>query len=620
MAPTGSASSDNSTASHQETGAIKSDRSSPRRSTLVFVVVFLTSTFALLTAYRYAQATPAMNWYLFHVGKYTAWTLNQITYMGRLEQAGNFDGQEDLIRAKTKAWLQGKEVEPFPEGVSPAGSALTDWEHYQYRVAKNIRELKWETQAIQALSAPRPEVIASKEEHIAYVRSLVSMLEKSIQRPSEISVSIIEVAPQDVKAGFKSAKVNLDAFFANPPSDGNEFGKTLTAIQETLEGLRRRQTPFVIERSVRLKKGLVECGPIISTILHPSLARQIADLSARLDSVQRDTAISDETRKSQLDRLDGRIADLRASQARLKESNPGVKNADSDQSFRFKVVPDCGALESMGIFFSALLAFPTMWRRKLIGATLGIPILYAVNVLRLTCLGLIGAAWGGGEIFDFAHHYAWQGIYIVFVVAVWLLWMELIVKRGEDLFSRPVVRNSMAFMGKFAVFAPVTAMIWWMLIPAYLVVVGNTTAITLRYVFQKPVQSVRVERSVGVEQSSVLEFPELLYMVDNKEKPLKDAWSLASTLAPFVALMLATGGMTLRQRLRRSGIGAAVLVFSHFLYIILVFLFENQIREAPEIPTAVSQIFITLPFLLWLLLVMLGRALPRTAISRSESS
>ncbi|MCL4219007.1 MAG: exosortase H, partial [Candidatus Hydrogenedentes bacterium] len=68
-------------------------------------------------------------------------------------------------------------------------------------------------------------------------------------------------------------------------------------------------------------------------------------------------------------------------------------------------------------------------RKRLLGIMLGVPALYIINILRLTCLALLGAWDDGGEWFDFAHHYVWQGIYLVFVVGIWLLWVEFSGRR-----------------------------------------------------------------------------------------------------------------------------------------------------------------------------------------------
>ena len=84
----------------------------------------------------------------------------------------------------------------------------------------------------------------------------------------------------------------------------------------------------------------------------------------------------------------------------------------------------------MSIFVAAVLAFPTTLMRRAIGAVAGLGLLYGINILRLATLGVIGALDDspGQKWFNFIHEYVWQGIFIVFVVAVWMLWIEVVVK------------------------------------------------------------------------------------------------------------------------------------------------------------------------------------------------
>jgi len=105
------------------------------------------------------------------------------------------------------------------------------------------------------------------------------------------------------------------------------------------------------------------------------------------------------------------------------------RRADQGRSFTFIVVPECGAIEVMAIFFAAVAAFPTAWRKRLLGLGLGLPVLYGVNVFRLACLAMLGAWTGSGKWFDFAHEYVWQAVYVVFVVGLWLSWVEYVVRR-----------------------------------------------------------------------------------------------------------------------------------------------------------------------------------------------
>lgn len=106
--------------------------------------------------------------------------------------------------------------------------------------------------------------------------------------------------------------------------------------------------------------------------------------------------------------------------------------ASEDQPFIFRVVPDCGAIPSLSIYIAAVLAFPVAFRKRILGVLLGVPILYGVNIMRLTCLAFIGAWTNGGEVFKFSHEVVWQGVFIIFVVGVWLAWVEFVVRRNPE--------------------------------------------------------------------------------------------------------------------------------------------------------------------------------------------
>ena len=85
----------------------------------------------------------------------------------------------------------------------------------------------------------------------------------------------------------------------------------------------------------------------------------------------------------------------------------------------------------MSIFVAAIVAFPTRIWKRLLGLAGGVPILYSVNLGRLSMLAIIGAYDDspGQKWFTFIHEYVWQGVFIIFVVAVWLAWVEFVVGR-----------------------------------------------------------------------------------------------------------------------------------------------------------------------------------------------
>jgi exosortase/archaeosortase family protein len=170
-------------------------------------------------------------------------------------------------------------------------------------------------------------------------------------------------------------------------------------------------------------------GPTVSFVLRTGLTSQIAQARQAAAKLQQDKTLSENERAARVSEAKARLAELDAKKKVAAEKDTKSLN---DLAFSFVVVPDCGAIPTMVIFVAAVLAFPTRWWRKFLGVALGVPLLYGINTLRLTVLAVIGAWDGGGAIFKFAHEYVWQGIYIIFVVVVWLAWVELLVKvRGR---------------------------------------------------------------------------------------------------------------------------------------------------------------------------------------------
>jgi len=95
-------------------------------------------------------------------------------------------------------------------------------------------------------------------------------------------------------------------------------------------------------------------------------------------------------------------------------------NTVSSGLFGITVVTACTGLFTTGLFLIAVLAYPTGWRSKLLGAGLGIGGIFALNVIRLVSLYYIGVHLPG--FLDSAHQLIWQSVLIVFAVALWLLW------------------------------------------------------------------------------------------------------------------------------------------------------------------------------------------------------
>lgn len=88
--------------------------------------------------------------------------------------------------------------------------------------------------------------------------------------------------------------------------------------------------------------------------------------------------------------------------------------------FGISVVTACTGIFITGLFLVAVVAFPTGWLSKLIGAGIGIAGIFVVNLVRLVSLYFIGVHWP--SVLDVAHQLIWQSLLIVLAVALWLLW------------------------------------------------------------------------------------------------------------------------------------------------------------------------------------------------------
>ncbi len=281
-----------------------------------FVVFFAVLVLAMLTGYRYAINTEANMWYLFQVGRSTAWVLGVAFERGEVEP----------IRARSTAERQRAELARW-RGDAPAGGEpvadgestepLTAWESWLHKAYSHIREG------------------GSLENRGLTIHFLA-------------------------KQGLVSRR--------------RELRKELTSARDNEE----------LEREAR--------------------ERKVAGLEAALEA-------------------------LAAEEAALPEGEAGDK-ARRDVQYTIEIIPDCGAIPSISIFLAAVIAFPTLIRHRVVGVVVGTVVLYAINVGRLATLMYIGAidTKSGGKWFAFVHEYVWQGIFLVFVVAVWMAWIEFIVR------------------------------------------------------------------------------------------------------------------------------------------------------------------------------------------------
>ena len=86
------------------------------------------------------------------------------------------------------------------------------------------------------------------------------------------------------------------------------------------------------------------------------------------------------------------------------------------------VVAGCSGVEAVLILISAVLAFPSPWKHKLIGIGVGFIAIQALNLVRLISLYYLlmwNRVW-----FDWFHLYLWQALIILDALIFWLVWLR----------------------------------------------------------------------------------------------------------------------------------------------------------------------------------------------------
>jgi len=295
------------------------------------------------------------------------------------------------------------------------------------------------------------------------------------------------------------------------------------------------------------------------------------------------------------------------------------------RGFWMQVIPDCGAVPSMSIFTAAILAFPARIRHKVIGILFGLPLLYVVNVGRLVCLAVIGATCPL-PVFRFAHVYVWQTIFIVFVVLIWFLWITIVTSEGGlRHFVRHMWSDSrLAFALRFVCFGIIALALFVVLLPVYAWIMVHVAGFCLDMIGGYDIRDAAVSGAYGI--GSIAPTADFIHKVFELQMVVQHgdarggmvASELGFTLAPFLALVAATGGVKWRRRLKAAGIGVGILLTWQFLMFCTFFIASVSFGATKDTSYVRVMGFVNavLPFLIWF--VMLGvRLVPGWSLNRS---
>jgi hypothetical protein len=161
--------------------------------------------------------------------------------------------------------------------------------------------------------------------------------------------------------------------------------------------------------------------------------------------------------------------------------------------------------------------------------------------------------------------------------------------------NRPFpLRMLMAFGAKFSLALLVLAPLWWLCLPGYGWLLVQGCGAVLKWGLGMPILAGHVDVRGILNTESLLTF-----YVGDREQHMKFAL-LVTNLPPFLALVIATPALGWKRGIAISAAGAAILLAGHALYVVVALRFGNFLAANSEVATAISQLFLTLPFALWI--------------------
>ena len=95
-----------------------------------------------------------------------------------------------------------------------------------------------------------------------------------------------------------------------------------------------------------------------------------------------------------------------------------------------EIVAGCSGVEAVLILISAVLAFPSPWKYKLVGVGVGFVAIQALNLVRIISLYYL-QRWNT-VCFEWFHLYLWQALIILDALVFWLIWLRWLPARRDD--------------------------------------------------------------------------------------------------------------------------------------------------------------------------------------------
>jgi len=95
-----------------------------------------------------------------------------------------------------------------------------------------------------------------------------------------------------------------------------------------------------------------------------------------------------------------------------------------------KVKIGCDASEPIVFLLATMLAFPAPRRARLLGILVGVPVLLALNIVRIVTL--FETSLRRPEWFHAVHIRVWQPTFILAVLLIWIAWVALLTRAAPS--------------------------------------------------------------------------------------------------------------------------------------------------------------------------------------------
>jgi exosortase/archaeosortase family protein len=140
-----------------------------------------------------------------------------------------------------------------------------------------------------------------------------------------------------------------------------------------------------------------------------------------------------------------------------------ANNTVSEGELAFRIIPDCTAIFTAGLFLSFVIFYPATLRDMTTGLLIGIPTLYLANLARLAATFMITRY--DRRLFDVVHVYLGQvfTIFVLILVCVtWLRWL----RREES--KQSIALKAAGFIVRFAVISGGLFLLWTQIHNSYI--------------------------------------------------------------------------------------------------------------------------------------------------------